>query len=86
MSKRSPMLLVFAGGFVVGIEGAVEVTGEAEEKSPNPEPMLSVRVFVLVVVGCVGGEACFSGGAGLESKKEPPLKRSPPDLDEAWRL
>ena len=57
--------------------------GEADEKSPKPEPMLSVRALVLV--GWIGGEVCFGGGAGLASKKEPPLRRSPPCLAEVCR-
>ena len=49
-----------------------DVTGEAaDEKSPKSPPKLSLRGAD--TTGCVGGEACFNGGAGLESKNDPPL-------------
>lgn len=50
--------------------GLLFVVGEAiaEEKSPKSPPKLGCRAF------CMGGEVvCFGGGAGLASKKLPPL-------------
>lgn len=65
MSKRSPMLLFVVGGLLA------DVGGDAGEKSPKPLLMLSF--LACMVVDCAGGEACFGGGAGFVSKKEPPL-------------
>lgn len=68
-SKRSPMLVVAAGGLLVT---ELNDGGEAAavEKSPKSPPKLS---FLAVVMGSEGGEVGFGGGAGLASKKLPPL-------------
>lgn len=73
MSKRSPIVLVVAGGFLADVGGDA-----ADEKSPKALSMLSFRE--VVAAGCVGGDVCFGGGAGLGSKNEPPL--STPDFED----
>ena len=56
IEKRSPMVLVFAGGDLV------DVTGEAEEKSPKPlSPKLSFRDVVVMGWLIIGGDTCFGG-------------------------
>jgi hypothetical protein len=69
-SKRSPMLLLFAGGLFVVLE-VDGMGGDAEEKSPQSPPKLSFRG---AETGCVGGDVGFAGAAGFMSKKDPPLR------------
>lgn len=69
MSKRSVIVLAAAGGLFVALEkdgiAAGAAGGEAaDEKSPKSPPKLSFRA-------CGVG---FAGAAGLESKKDPPLR------------
>lgn len=47
------------------------MTGDADEKSPKSAPKLSLCFLLLVVTGAV--VLGFGGGAGLASKKLPPL-------------
>lgn len=65
MSKRSPMLLAFAGGLFVALD--TDVTGDAAEKSPQSPPKLSFRG---ADAGCIG----VDGTGGCVSKNEPPLR------------
>lgn len=70
MSKRSPMLLLAAGGLFIADTGAGS-EGAAEEKSPqSPPPKLSFRG---AGADCTGGDIGLVGWDGFMSKKEPPL-------------
>lgn len=70
MSKRSPIVLVLAGGlFTDGVEKLGGGGEAAEEKSPKSPPKLSS----LGAGTGWGGEVGLGGAAGFVSKNEPPL-------------
>lgn len=65
ISKRSPIVLLAAGGLFA------DVTGDgADEKSPKSAPKLLLGGRF---VAWIGGDVGFEAGAGFASKNPPPL-------------